>query len=187
MVYDGIMFDLKPTIDSVKSAAIRILVMGGAALIGLTWLSIGIFGFLSNLTGPNLAGLILGALFLVPTGLILLVNGHRAKQEVGSRPQAFAGQTQSHDPLVDIIESLKGRSPLVIASLSVVTGLIATRFPQFLTVFSQALKLLIEEFSKASQAAKSSPFTGPIEPSEPHELTPNEASDDLKSRRKKKT
>jgi len=159
MGYDGFMIALKPTLDSVKSAAMRLILVGGTSLIGLVWFSIGCYGYLSRFIGPDLAGLILGALFLIPMG-VALISG-LSNQSQTPRMQGLSGQAQGPDHLMNIIESLKGRSPLLIASISIVTGLIATRFPQFLAVFSQALKLMIDELSKTTPTTPSNPFAGP--------------------------
>jgi hypothetical protein len=153
------MFSFAPQIDALKTAALRVVIIGGTTLIGLVWLSVGLFHLLTRSFGPTGAGFALSALFLLPL-IAFSLSETFGKKQVNPKHQTAMGQGFDTSPIMAIsriIESLSNRSPILAAAVAVFAGFLATRFPSFLNVFSQIITSFIEDLNRRTAQKNATP------------------------------
>jgi hypothetical protein len=131
------MFNISNQLKEIRSSIVGIGLVVVTAALGLIWISIGLYAFLSAKLGPVWGPILLGTFFLLPL-LGAAVARLFADKPVPAQPQAMAGQTD--DAILGIAkltENLSGQSPFVATSVAILAGVIAARFPSLLTLFLQ--------------------------------------------------
>ncbi|MGA9658409.1 MAG: hypothetical protein WBQ60_04830 [Asticcacaulis sp.] len=141
------MFNFSHQIDNFKSSLMGLVLILASAIIGLIWISIGLYSLAVILLGALWGPIVLGFVFLVPIGIFYLIKAlpsSKAKQRQSAYDEAFA--QSSVGSISRMIESLSGTSPVLATVAAIVAGFMATRFPQFLPMFSQIISAASEEF-----------------------------------------
>lgn len=152
------MFNINNQLKELRSSIIGLVLLLGAAIIGLIWISIGIYGLMTAWLGPVWGPLLLGVIFLLPVVVIVLVNFFSKP----APPQPLSYSEDSMANIAKLTESLSGQSPFVATSVAVIAGVIAARFPALLTVFIQlasawAADMKLRAARAAEQSAKEPP------------------------------
>jgi len=141
------MFNFSHQIETFKSALIGLVLMLAAAIIGLIWISIAIYGLAVKLLGDLWGPLALGFAFLLPIIVYLIIKAlphNQQKKRQSLIDEAFAKSTVGS--ISNLIDNLSGVSPVLATVAAIVAGFMATRFPQYLPMFSQIVSSLGEEF-----------------------------------------
>lgn len=145
------MFNLKPHIDYALSASLKVVLLAGLTLIGLVWLSIGLYAALSQWLGPIWGPILLGGVFFVPVvimGIGALVSPPKPQA------QGFASQSFTDNPILGVskvIDAMSGHSPILATLAAVAAGFLATRFPSLLSLLAQALTALSADLNRRNQ------------------------------------
>jgi hypothetical protein len=141
------MFNFSSQIENLKSALIGLALLLATAIIGLIWVSIGLYSLAVKLLGDLWGPLALGAIFLLPILIYFGVKAlphNRERRRQSLTDEAFAKSTVGS--ISNLIDSLSATSPVLATVAAIVAGFMATRFPQYLPMFSQIVSSLAEEF-----------------------------------------
>ncbi len=141
------MFNFSHQIENFKSSLIGLVLLLASAIIGLIWVSIGIYSLAVKLLGVLWGPLALGGLFLLPIIIYLIVKAmphNKEKRRQSLIDEAFSKSTVGS--ISNLIDSLSSTSPVLATVAAIVAGFMATRFPQYLPMFSQIVSSLGEEF-----------------------------------------
>lgn len=141
------MFNFSNQLENLKSSIVGLVLLLASAIIGLIWISIGIFSLAVKLLGDLWGPLALGGLFLLPIVIYLGVKAlpqNKEKRRQSLIDEAFSKSTVGS--ISNLIDSLSGTSPILATVAAIVAGFMATRFPQYLPMFSQIVSALGEEF-----------------------------------------
>lgn len=132
------MLNFNSQLQEIRSSIIGIILIVVMALIGLTWISIGINSYLTSLLGPVWGPITLGAICFIPIIIFVLLKSSSKKEEAPPQQPAYGNP---YDPMAlnipKIIESLHGQPPLFVTIVTVIAGFLATRFPSLLVIFTQ--------------------------------------------------
>jgi len=149
------MFNIDNHLKELRSSIVGIGLVIVTAALGLIWISIGLYAFLSARLGPVWGPILLGVFFLLPLLGAAVARLFTAKPAL-VQPQMMTGQTD--DAILGIAkltESLAGQSPFVATSVAVIAGVIAARFPSLLTLFVQLANAWVADMKlRAAQAAE---------------------------------
>ncbi|MBW8882038.1 MAG: hypothetical protein JF615_11665 [Asticcacaulis sp.] len=144
------MFNISQHIEALKQSLIGYLLMLAAAVIGLIWISFGIYNWavamLGNIWGP----LAIGALFIVPIVIYVLAK-KLMPEDKRSKQQRMIDEAFAASPvgaLSRMIETMSGHSPFLAAITAVIGGFVAAKFPQFLSVMSELVVAFGDELSR---------------------------------------
>lgn len=144
------MFNVTHRIESLKSSLIGIVLVLACAILGLIWISIGIYSFLVSKLGLTWGPIVLGGLLFLPLagyGIAKLVtNTDKRSRQQKMFDAAFANS--SVGSISRMIETMSAHSPFAAALVAVVGGFLASRFPQFLSMFAELVGALGEELSR---------------------------------------
>ena len=141
------MFNFSHQIENFKSSLIGLVLMLASAIIGLIWVSIGLYSLAVKLLGELWGPLALGGLFLLPIIIYLIIKAmphNKEKRRQSLIDEAFSKSTVGS--ISNLIDNLSGVSPVLATVAAIVAGFMATRFPQYLPMFSQIVSSLGEEF-----------------------------------------
>lgn len=144
------MFNVSHKIEVIKSTVIAVVLVVACAILGIIWLSIALYNFLKvqmgDIAGPAVLGLGL-FLPLLGYGLYKLATkkDKRSRQE-RLFDEAFA--STSVGSLSRMIETMSPHSPFLAALVAILGGFLATRFPQFLSMFSELVVALGDELDR---------------------------------------
>lgn len=153
------MFNFLPSLREIRSLVIGIGLILASAVIGLIWVSIGLYALLTTLIGPVWGPFVLGVIGFVPLMVLIL---HQlmtpAHRQVPPTAQGFAAIDGSVGHIARIIDALSERSVFLGAVAAVVAGFLATRFPAFLSLFAQMVTAYAEDMKRndAKKAAAAS-------------------------------
>ena len=140
------MFNFTHQLENFKASLIGLVLVLASAIIGLIWISIGLYTLAVVMLGSLWGPVALGGLFLLPIFIYAIVKSlpsSQQKRKQSAFDAAFANT--SVGSISRIIESLSGISPILATVAAVVAGFMVTRFPQFLPMFSQIVTALAEE------------------------------------------
>ena len=141
------MFNFSSQIENLKSSIISLVLLLASAIIGLIWVSIGLYSLAVKLLGELWGPLALGGLFLLPIIIYLIIKAmphNKEKRRQSLIDEAFSKSTVGS--ISNLIDNLSGVSPVLATMAAIVAGFMATRFPQYLPMFSQIVSSLGEEF-----------------------------------------
>ena len=152
------MFNINDHLQELRVAIIGLVLMLSSLIIGVVWMSVGFYHGLEQWLGAVWGPIVLGCIFFLPIIIYSLVN------TFGQSKMAAAPMSPSHRPNEDVLsnmasvfEHLKGHSPALVATVAIIAGFLAARFPALLAVFTQVLTAYLEEVKReaASSGAKS--------------------------------
>jgi hypothetical protein len=135
------MFNLMPNLHNLKTSIIGLVLLLASSIIGLIWLTIGLYSWLVSLVGSLWGPMLLGALCLLPLLIFILA---RLITKPG-RAQALFSQEPTHLHITTIVDSLKSRSPALAAAAAIAAGVLATRFPNLLGVLAQLISAWVSD------------------------------------------
>jgi hypothetical protein len=144
------MFNFSHQIDSIKSSLIGFVLVLATAIMGLVWISIGIYAFAVKFFGPEWGPVALGVLSLVPLAIYIGVKAMK-KQDKRSKQQRAYDAAFAASPvgsLSQMIETMSQHSPLLAAVVAVLGGFLASRFPQFLSMFAELVNAYSQELTR---------------------------------------
>lgn len=154
------MFNFSNQIDALKSFIIGLTLILACTILGIIWISIGLYQLVAKTIGPMWGPVVLGLLFLLPIAVYFINRAlphNKDKRRKSAMEEAFANSTVGS--MSRMIDSLSATSPVLAAVAAVVAGFMATRFPQFLPLVAQVVVAVNEEMQgrkvrKAERKAK---------------------------------
>jgi hypothetical protein len=156
------MFNFTRQLKELRSSIIGLVLLLATAVIGLIWLSIGLYSALTAWIGPVWAPLALGGICFLPLVVFWIVHLFADKDHDEERTVQAAYNSAYADSSVmsisRIIESLSGKSPFLATAAAIIAGFLATRFPALLTIFAQIVQAYAEDAQRrAAQKAAETP------------------------------
>ncbi|ESQ76602.1 hypothetical protein [Asticcacaulis sp. AC402] len=133
------MFNLSQHIDALKQSLVGYVLMLAAAIIGLIWISFGIYNWATAMLGPVWGPLAIGAAFMLPVAVYLMAKAFQPDDK-RSKQQRMFDQAFAASPvgsLSKMIETMSVHSPFLAAVTAIIGGFVAARFPQFLSILSE--------------------------------------------------
>ena len=151
------MFDLDHRLKDLRASLVVGVFVGATAVLGMVWISLGLYSYLNRELGPVWGPLVLGMICFVP--LIWFALAKTFTRPAPTPPASMPLEANLVASLLEnkVFDGARGTSPLIIALVAVAAGFIASRFPGALATFSQVL-------AAYSQGVKRSP--GPDEQSQ---------------------
>lgn len=133
------MFDLHNRIDSIRASVIGLVLMIACTILGFIWISVGLYAFLTLKLGPVWGPVALGAALFVPILVWSLAQALMPKDKRSKAQKAYdaAFAASSVGSISRMIESMSSHSPFLATAVAVAGGFLATRFPQFLAMFTE--------------------------------------------------
>jgi hypothetical protein len=154
------MFNLSQHIDALKQSLIGYLLMLSAAVIGLIWISFGIYNWATAMLGEIWGPIAIGAAFLLPVVVYVLAKKFMSDDKRSPKQKMFdeAFAASPVGALSKMIETMSPHSPFLAAITAIIGGFVAARFPQFLSVMAELVTAGGDELtrwktSKAERAA----------------------------------
>ena len=156
------MFNFNDRLQELRANIVSLVLLLSATIIGFVWISIGIYHWLSLCLGVVWGPIVLGLIYFIPIIIFAFIKAFARP----ALPQAPSRHDQADATFVNMskaFESLSGRSPFLAASAAIIAGVLATRFPSLLTVFTQVLAAYAEDakMRAANESAHASPHTYP--------------------------
>ncbi|MES2674937.1 MAG: hypothetical protein V4660_11910 [Pseudomonadota bacterium] len=138
------MFNFSDQLQELRALIIGLVLLLATTIIGLIWISIGFYHGISIYLGPTWGPIVLGVIFFVPMLIFTFVkafsrNTQQARQQSGPNPDTAVLNFSK------VIESLSGQSPFVVASIAIIGGVLASRFPALLSIFMQVITAYSED------------------------------------------
>lgn len=143
------MFNFSNQIDALKSFIIGLTLILACTILGIIWISIGLYQIAAHTLGPIYGPLVLGVFFLLPIAAYLIhqtLPHNKKKRRQSAMEEAFANSTVGS--ISRLIDSLSATSPVLATVAAVLSGFIATRFPQFLPLLAQIVVAVNEEIQQ---------------------------------------
>lgn len=147
------MFNFNDHLQELRANIVSLVLLLSATIIGFVWISIGIYHWLSACLGAVWGPIVLGLIYFIPIIIFAFIKAFACtpvSQNQNRSDQADATMIN----ISKVFESLSGRSPLLATSAVVIAGVLATRFPSLLSVFTQILAAYAEDVKM--RAAKES-------------------------------
>ena len=138
------MFNFNDRLQELRTNIASLVLLLSATIIGFVWISIGIYHWLSLCLGAVWGPIVLGLIYFIPIIIFAFIKAFARP----ALPQAPSRNDQADAAVVNMskaFQSLSGRSPFLAASAAIVGGVLATRFPALLTVFTQVLAAYAED------------------------------------------
>ncbi len=152
------MFDLHQRFDSLRASLIGLVLILACTILGIIWLTIGVYAFLTLKLGPVWGPVALGGILFVPMVIFLFFQVFRRKgksKQQMAYEAAFANS--SVGSISRMVEAMSPHSPFLATAVAVAGGFLAARFPQFLSMFAEVVTALGDELvrhkARRSQAA----------------------------------
>ncbi|MDC7676325.1 hypothetical protein [Asticcacaulis machinosus] len=150
------MFNFSEKISELKSSILYVVFLAGSLLIGLTWLSIGLYNALKLWVGTPWSSFILALIMLLPVAIHLLVKAFTADQP--AKANTLSSQPRpAVDPsgalLSQIMGAVAGQSTLIVTVVTLLASFIAVRFPSFLGMFAQVVTAFVDDMKLRPAAA----------------------------------
>ena len=158
------MFNFSRQLKELRSSIIGLVLLLATAIIGLIWMSIGLYSALTSWIGPVWAPLALGGICLLPLLIFGLIKAFRPHEDDERSIHAAYNSAYADSSVASIsriIESLSGTSPFLATAAAILAGFLATRFPALLTIFAQIIQAYAEDAQRrAAQKAKAAAEAG---------------------------
>jgi hypothetical protein len=144
------MFNVSHKIESFKTSLIGFVLMLACTILGIIWLSVSLYNYLTLkfglIAGPAICGAVL---FLPIIGYGLFKAFHR-KDKRSKKERMFdeAFANSSVGSLSRMIESMSKHSPFAAAAVAIIGGFLASRFPQFLSMFAELVQAASDELDR---------------------------------------
>ena len=156
------MFNFNDRLQELRANIVSMVLLLSATIIGFVWISIGIYQWLSLCLGAVWGPIVLGLIYFIPIIIFAFIKAFARP----ALPQAPSRNDQADATVLHmskVFESLSGRSPLLATSAVVIAGVLATRFPALLSVFTQVLAAYAEDakMRAKNESAHASPHTSP--------------------------
>ncbi len=138
------MFNFNDHLQELRANIVSLVLLLSATIIGFVWISIGIYHWLSACLGAVWGPIVLGLMYFIPIIIFAFIKAFARTplpQHQTRNDQADATALN----IAKVFESLSGRSPLLATSAVVIAGVLATRFPSLLSVFTQILAAYAED------------------------------------------
>ena len=144
------MFNINHRIDSIKSSLIGLVLVLASTILGLIWISVGLYNFLSEKLGSLWGPVALGGLLFVPLLVYGVVKAMAPRDRRSKQQRMFdeAFASSSVGSISRMIETMTPHSPFLAAGVAAVAGFVATRFPQFMSMFAELVTALGDELSR---------------------------------------
>ncbi|MES2826031.1 MAG: hypothetical protein V4732_20695 [Pseudomonadota bacterium] len=149
------MFNFSDQLQELRSLIIGLVLLLATTIIGLIWISVGFYHGLSIYLGPTWGPIVLGVIFFVPMLIFTFVKAF-SRNPQPSQQLIVPNTDMAALNFSKVIESLSGQSPFFVASIAIIGGVLATRFPALLSVFMQVLTAYSED-SKARSTKNAAP------------------------------
>jgi hypothetical protein len=143
------MFNFSDHLQELRSLIIGLALLLATTIIGLIWISIGFYHSLSIYLGSTWGPIVLGLIFFVPMLIFTFVKAF-SRNTLQSRQQVDSHTDMAALNFSKVINSLSGQPPFFVASVAIVGGVLATRFPALLSVFIQVLTAYAEDVKTRS-------------------------------------
>ena len=144
------MFNFSHQIDSIKAMVVGLTLVLATAIIGLIWISFGIYNAAVATLGSIWGPIVLGGAFLLPLIIYIIVKAVNPKDKRSKQQRLYdeAFANTSVGSISRMIETMSAHSPFMAAIVAVVGGFVATRFPQFLQIFSELVTAYGDELKR---------------------------------------
>ncbi len=144
------MFNFSHQIDSIKAMIVGLTLILATAIIGLIWISFGIYNAAVATLGSIWGPVALGGVFLLPLIIYIIVKVLNPKDKRSKQQRMYdtAFANTSVGSISRMIETMSMHSPFMAAIVAVLGGFIASRFPQFLQIFSELVTAYGDELSR---------------------------------------
>jgi hypothetical protein len=147
------MFNFNDHLQELRANIVSLVLLLSATIIGFVWISIGIYHWLSACLGAVWGPIVLGLIYFIPIIIFAFIKAF-ARTPVSQNQNRSDQEDATMINISKVFESLSGRSPLLATSAVVIAGVLATRFPSLLSVFTQILAAYAEDVKM--RAAKES-------------------------------
>ncbi|MBW8880167.1 MAG: hypothetical protein JF615_01735 [Asticcacaulis sp.] len=126
------------------------MLMLACTILGIIWLSVSLYNYLTVQFGPIAGPAICGAVLFIPIIIygILKVTHHKDKRSKKERMFDEAFANSSVGSLSRMIETMSAHSPFAAAAVAIIGGFLASRFPQFLSIFAELVHGLGDELDR---------------------------------------
>ncbi|WAC47859.1 hypothetical protein OVA03_14300 [Asticcacaulis sp. SL142] len=154
------MFNVSEKISELKSSILYIVFLAGSLLIGLTWLSIGLYNALKLWIGTPWSSFVLALIMLVPVIIHLLIKAFSPDRPTKANTlssQARPAVDPSGALLSQIMGAVAGQSTLIVTVVTLLASFIAVRFPSFLGMFAQVVTAFVDDMKLRPTAAATPP------------------------------
>lgn len=144
------MFNLSNHIDALKQSLTGYVLMLAAAVIGLIWISFGVYNWATQVLGPVWGPIAIGAAFLVPVAVYVLAKQF-APDDKRSKKQKMFDEAFAASPVGAVskmIETMSPHSPFLAAVAAIIGGFMAARFPQFLSITAELVTAASDELTR---------------------------------------
>ncbi len=145
-----IMFNFSHKIEEIKSSLIGFVLMLACTILGIIWLSVALYNYLTQSFGTIAGPAICGVVLFAPIAIYLVIKAVH-KQDKRSKKQKMFDEAFAATPvgsLSRMIESMSAHSPFAAAAVAILGGFLASRFPQFLSMFTELVSALGEELTR---------------------------------------
>ena len=144
------MFDLHNRIESIRASVIGLVLMVACAILGIVWISVGVYAFLVLKLGPVWGPAALGGVLFLPIVIWAIVQALWPKDKRSKAQRAYdaAFAASSVGSISRMIEAMSAHSPFLATGVAVAGGFLATRFPQFLAMFAELVTAWGDELTR---------------------------------------
>ncbi len=144
------MFNIKDQIQALRSTIISLTLLIAITVLGVIWISFGMYFCLANFLEPAWAAVVCGLICFIPIIVFSLVKTFGSTQR---QPAASTAEPEFAS-MATIVDSLAGHSPFLVAAVGLVAGFLVNRFPSVLRVFLEFLSAYSDDV-KARRAGES--------------------------------
>ncbi len=140
------MFNFSDHLQELRALIIGLVLLLATTILGLVWISIGLYHCLTGYLGSTWGPIVLGLIFFVPMLIFAVVKAFSGNTQHSQQQATLNGYADvSALNITKVIESLSGHSPFFVAAVAIIAGVLAARFPALLTMFMQILTAYAEE------------------------------------------
>ena len=151
------MFDLDHRLKDLRASIVGSVFVGATAVMGMVWISLGLYSYLSRELGPVWGPLVLGLICFVPLIWFALAKTFARPAPIPPTQGPLEANLVARLLEHKMVENAGGTSPLIIALVAVAAGFIASRFPGALATLSQVLAAYSQEANRGSSTADEHP------------------------------
>jgi len=133
------MFNFNDHLQELRATIVALVLMLATFIIGLIWISIGLYHGLTGWLGAVWGPVCLGGLFFLPLIMYALINTFGQRRATGEPAITTKPADDALANMAKVFDSLSGHSPFLVATAAIIAGFLAARFPSLLTLFTQIL------------------------------------------------